>query len=83
MSTEQNKSPKRWTISEIKAENEAAAGRFFSKENMKFHGDKMANFSVYHREGKVLVQRTKRSKPNVPFTIWEFDPGSGRMLSVS
>lgn len=35
-----------WTLSEIKELNLANGGRFFIRENMKFHGDTMKSFIV-------------------------------------
>ena len=79
---------KRYTISEIKAANEAAGGRFFSRENMKFAGDTMRSFTVCNETdsnrrltGRVFVKRNIANKPNVPLSMWEFNTTTGRLSS--
>lgn len=80
---------KRYTLSDIKAANEAAGGRFFSRENMKFAGDTMRSFTVCHdnsgslQHGKVFVKRRIANKRGIPLSMWEFIPETGRLRHVS
>jgi hypothetical protein len=50
---------RRWTLSEIKAENEAAGEYFFARNTMKFFGDTMRSFSVHHEGEKVYLVRVR------------------------
>lgn len=70
------------TISQLKQLNEQNGGKFFSHENMKFHGDTMRNLGI--RKGTlpdtVIVKRKKAGKPNVPLTEWVFCTKTGRVI---
>ena len=80
----------RWTLAEIKEENTRTGGRFFSRENMKFAGDTMKSFTVCNETdsegrltGRVFVKRRIANKRNIPLTMWQFDPQTGRLRSVN
>ena len=63
------------TIYELKRRNIKNGGLFFSRENMKAHGDTLKNFGVEKLEnGKVRVYRKNR------LGNWIFDAQTGRYL---
>ena len=78
--------PKRWTLREIAAVNEAGGYYFFSPGAMRFFGDTMASFKVVHKDGRVFVQRVKPAH-NAPrgvamdTRLREFFPDTGRIGS--
>lgn len=69
---------KRWTLSAIKAANEAAGGYFFSRKTMQFFGDTMSHFGVVCEDGKVFVERIKASRSPAG-TRWLFNPETGAL----
>lgn len=54
--------PKRITLADIKAANEAAGHYFFSRDSMRFWGDTMASFAVRQRGGKVYIERVRKGR---------------------
>lgn len=55
------------TVSQIKSHNE---GYFFSRNTMKFFGDKMTSFGVKTFEGKRVLYRKPSAMVNTPFSGW-------------
>ena len=71
-------------IYELKALNEQSGGRFFSRENMRFAGDTMKNFSIQKGPSSdiVYVSRKRAMKKFVPLTVWTFDTKTGRVVHI-
>jgi len=70
----------RWTIADIAAQNESAGNYYFSRNTMKFFGDKRSFFGVRHIAGKIYVRRNKTSKAGMSSMIGsvrEFNPATG------
>lgn len=71
---------KRYTIHEIKRANEAAGGKFFSRENLRFAGQTVKSFKVKHAGGRVFVHAPRyadQGKKRMGETIAEFEPATG------
>lgn len=60
--TAERKNRKRWTLSAVKAANEAAGHFFFSRDTMRFFGDTMASFKVVCEGFDVCLERVKADK---------------------
>lgn len=64
---------KRYTIAEIKAVNAAGEGHFFDRDTLRHYKERMRDWSVLHRGGRVFIRR------NTDDQVREFDPATGRI----
>lgn len=55
------------TVSEVRAANIAAGGRFFSRQNMRHTGDTLKSFALWRDpQGELLIYRKPEATVNTP-----------------
>jgi hypothetical protein len=69
----------KWTISSIKAANDAAEHYFFSRKTMAFFGDRVGNWGVWHRDGRVFIHLKVSHRGAKAGQVREFNPNTGHI----
>jgi hypothetical protein len=80
-----------YTIQEIKQANTAAGHYFFSRDTMRFFGNRMSDFRVVQvhaldqeNDEVYIVAHNHRAPQGVdPFSVYQFDPATGDVSRVS
>ena len=70
---------KRYTVADIKFWTQEKGSHFFDKETMKFFGEKMSNYTVSNKGGRVfLIRKGGNAGP----AMWEFFPDTKELKKV-
>ena len=64
---------KRYTIADVRFANEAAGYYFWKRTTMRFHKDRVADWGVWHRAGRVFIHRKTDGQ------VREFFPDTGNI----
>lgn len=71
------------TIAYIAERNAAAGGYYFSRDTLRFFGQRRSNFKVHVRAGRVFVQASSYQGGNyMGESFAEFKPKTGKVTSV-
>ena len=69
---------KLYTLSEIKAHNERIKHYYFSRDTMRFFGQRMMDFKVRHVAGRVFVYAPRKQG----WSFAEYDPKTGIIKGI-